>query len=210
MRMKTKRNPLILGIIFLFLFLPLVGPGNAVAITIEGCELFIGATCSLTPVQFAVTEVNGSTSDSRVGLPFAQVAISVSALAAAVFDYQYQIFDQQFAVTNFLLDLSLVPPALILGAGSIPDADPGTVAPLLASYDPISGLFSAVYLGPPITPSKQGSDILFIRSSLSPDDIIGTLGGNDLLKVLVGTATLTGPGSSITASPQLHRLYNLL
>jgi len=193
----------VLRITFLCLILPLAGPSNVSAITIDGCELFVGTTCTLTPKQFFVTEVNGATTgDPRIGQVFARVAISVEALAAQDFDYRYQIFDQQFAVTNFLLDLTLVNPTDILASGSIPDTDPSTIAPLTAGYN--SGFFSAVFFGVegPITPPDFGSDVLFVRSILSPDDILGYVGGSDNFDALLGITTLTGPGGQLVASSQ--------
>lgn len=193
----------------------LAGPSPAQAITVEGCDLFIGTTCTLAPVQIFVNQVDNHTSgDPRIDQPFAKVAISVTALAAQEFEYRYQIIDAQFTVTNFILDLSLLDPTKILLAGSIDDGDnnAATIKPLLASYDrpdPItnpqgSGFFTAVFIGPPIIPGQsQGSDVLFVRSTLSPSEVFGQLLGSDLFNALLGTMQLTGPGGMLTAPPVL-------
>ena len=178
--MKMYRS--ILGITLLCLILPLAGPSNvsALSIDLDGCLLDVGVTCDLPGTQFFVTERNGNPDDPLVGSLFAKVSVSVEAFNPGAFpqntdlvefEYRYQIYDQQFAVTNFLLHLDLVPPPAVLDSGSISDADSNTIAPISAAYVPQDLLYSAVFLGPPILPVSSGvigSDVLFIRTSTSP------------------------------------------
>jgi len=213
--MKMYRS--ILGITLLCLVLPLAGPSNvsALSIDLDGCLLDVGVTCDLPGTQFFVTERNGNPDDPLVGSLFAKVSVSVEAFNPGAFpqntdlvefEYRYQIYDQQFAVTNFLLHLDLVPPPAVLDSGSISDADSNTIAPISAAYVPQDLLYSAVFLGPPILPVSSGvigSDVLFIRTSTSPGEIAGELGGTQTwADALIGLATLTGPGSSVVASSQ--------
>ncbi len=213
--MKMYRS--ILGITLLCLVLPLAGPSNvsALSIDLDGCLLDVGVTCDLPGTQFFVTERNGNPDDPLVGSLFAKVSVSVEAFNPGAFpqntdlvefEYRYQIYDQQFAVTNFLLHLDLVPPPAVLDSGSISDADSNTIAPISAAYVPQDLLYSAVFLGPPILPVSSGiigSDVLFIRTSTSPAEIAGELGGTQTwADALIGLATLTGPGSSVVASSQ--------
>lgn len=181
-------------------------PSTVSALTIDGCELTVGATCNVSPVQFYVQEVNGSTEDARVGDPFAKVRVSITAFSEQDFEYRYQVFDQQFVVTNFLLDLTLIAPPAIVGSGSTLDSDPTTIAPTVAGFDPGSGFFSAVFLTPSIAPSAAGSDWMFVRSTLAPNEVPGIAGGSSSLDALYGAAVLQGPGgglgSSITGSAQ--------
>lgn len=212
----ATRRPFALVFLSLLFSLPfsLAAPATlwALPLNLNGCILNFGVTCNLGAVQFYVNEVNGGVSDPRVGQAFAKVNVSVGAFFPShpsntggfdEFLYTYQIFDQQFAITDFLLDLSLTPPPAILAAGSIPDANPNTIAPNFAAYSVVDLAFAAVFLGPPITPAVgvEGSDVLFIRSTANPADITGNLAGFDnWTDALVGWATLKGPGSEITAS----------
>jgi len=213
--MKMYRS--VLGITLLCLILPLAGPSyvSALSIDLDGCLLDIGVTCDLPGTQFYVTERNGDPNDPLVGSLFAKVSVSVEAFNPGAFpqntdlvefEYRYQIYDQQFSVTNFILHLELVPPPAVLDSGSIPDSDSNTIAPTTAAYVSQDLLYSAVFLTPPILPAGSGvigSDVLFIRTTTSPDVIAGELGGTQTFAdALLGLATLTGPGSSIVASSQ--------
>lgn len=146
------------------------------------------------------------------------------------FEYRYQITDLNFAINQFFL-FPLIPPydpnnlasqdqfgnPLILDVGSIPDASPTqgpdhTVAPYTTTYSG-PGIFLATFANGtgqapgegPITPNKVGSDVLFIRSSLSPVDIFGTLDGIEIFDALFSLAELKGPGqgSGIVATAVL-------
>ena len=215
--MKMSRT--ILGIAILSLILPLASPSyvSAVPIDLDGCLLDVGVTCDLAGTQFSVTERNGDPTDPLVGELFAKVSVSVEAFNPGAFpqntdlvefEYRYQIYDQQFTVTNFLLHLDLVPPPAVLSSGSIDDGDLNalTIAPRTAAYIPQDLLYSAVFLGPPILPVGSGvigSDVLFIRTTTSPAEIAGELGGTQTFAdALLGLATLKGPGSEIVASFQ--------
>jgi len=217
--LEMKKSPLLLDLclILLCLFLIFASPSNvsALSIDLDGCLLDVGVTCDLAGKQFFVTERNGNPNDPIVGSKFAKVSVSVEAFNPGAFpqntdlvefEYRYQIYDQQFAITNFILNLDFVPPPAVLDSGSIPDADPNTIAAQSASYIPQDLLYSAVFLGPPILPVTSGvfgSDVLFIRTSTSPADVVGILGGTETFAdALVGLATLTGPGSGIVASVQ--------
>jgi len=214
-----KKNPVVLDIylILLCLFLGLAGPSNvsALSIDLDGCLLDIGVTCDLPGTQFFVTERNGNPNHPIVGSLFAKVSVSVEAFNPGAFpqntdlvefEYRYQIYDQQYSVTNFLLHLDLVPPPAVLDSGSIPDSDSKTIAPTTAAYVSQDLLYSAVFLSPPILPGGSGvigSDVLFIRTTTSPTEIAGELGGTETFAdALLGLATLTGPGSGIVASSQ--------
>ena len=183
-----------------------------------------GDICDLGSVQFNVTQVNGNSdpaSDPRIGQAYAKVGVVVEAIDpgdfqqnVVEFEYRYQITDLHFAINQFFL-FPLVPPydpnnlasqdqfgnPLILDVGSIPDADSGTVAPLTTTYSG-PGIFLATFSNGspqapgegPITPNKVGSDVLFIRSSLSPVDIFGTLDGTEIFDALFSLAELKGPG----------------
>jgi len=207
----------VLMITFLCLILPLAGPSyvSALAIDLDGCLLDVGVTCDLPGTQFTVTERNGNPNDPLVGALFAKVSVSVEAFNPGAFpqntdlvefEYRYQISDQLFVITNFLLHLDLVPPPAVLNSGSIPDADSNTITPLTAAYIPQDLLYSAVFLGPPILPVSAGvigSDVLFIRTTTSPTEIAGELGGTQTFAdALLGLATLEGPGSEVVASSQ--------
>jgi len=134
-------------LILLCFFLVLPGPSivSALSIDLDGCLLDVGVTCDLPGTQFSVTERNGDPDDPIVGSLFAKVAVSVEAFNPGAFpqnpdlvefEYRYQIYDQQFTVTNFLLHLDFVPPPAVLDSGSIPDADSNTIAPRTAAYIP--------------------------------------------------------------------------
>lgn len=199
--------------------LPLVGPNTASAlpIDVDGCSLDVGSPCTLTPVQFTVDSVNGDTTHALVGSDFAKVEVTIVAIDPGTFqtefvefDYQYRIFDQQFTVTNFIMDLSLADPDKVLTAGFIDDGDGDalTVAPKIASYDrpdPItnpfgSGLYSAVFFNPAVTTDKDGSDVLFYRSTLAPGEITSTLLGQNIFDALLGQLQLEGLGSQVVSS----------
>jgi len=214
-----KKSPLVLDLylILLCLFLVLAGPSNvsALSIDLDGCLLDVGVTCDLPGTQFYVTERNGNPNDPIVGSVFAKVSVSVEAFNPGAFpqntdlvefEYRYQIYDQQFAITNFILNLDLVPPPAVLDSGSIPDSDSNTIAPTSAAYVSQDLLYSAVFLSPPVFPVSSGvigSDVLFIRTSTSPADVVGMLGGTETFAdALLGLATLTGPGSGIVATSQ--------
>ncbi len=213
----------VLGVIIFCLILPLAGPPDVSATTfpinLGVCTLTAGGDiCDLGSVQFNVTQVNGNSnpaSDPRIGQAYAKVGVVVEAIDPGVFqqnvvefEYRYQITDLHFAINQFFL-FPLVPPSsqdqfgnpLILDVGSIPDADSGTVAPLTTTYSG-PGIFLATFSNGspqapgegPITPNKVGSDVLFIRSSLSPVDIFGTLDGTEIFDALFSLAELKGPG----------------
>jgi hypothetical protein len=205
------RRPLTMVVLSLFFSLAAPAAVSALPTNLDGCMLDFGVTCDLGFVQFYVNEVNGGTSDPRVGREFAKVRVAVEAFLPShplntgrfdEFEYRYQIFDQQFAVTEFVLDLSMTPPPAILEAGFKPDANPNTITPVFAGYSASSQSYAAVFLGPPLLPGTgTESDVLFIRSTANPADIVGDLGGSDgFANALVGHMVLKGPGSEITAS----------
>jgi len=169
----------------------------------------------------------GKTPDNRLGKPYAKVAVSVEAIDpgdfqqnVVEFEYRYQIIDPQFAINAFFL-VPLIPPPdpsntaskdpfgnfKILDFGSITDGDPSTVAPFTTTYSG-PGIYLATFSGGipqapgegPITVAKAGSDVLYIRSSLSPADLAATIDGVDLLAVVFGLAELKGPGSDLVAA----------
>ncbi len=209
--MKVKsRSPLVVGILLLALFLPLAGPPNASAITLEGCELLIGTTCDLNPVLFSVIQANPA-NPALLNAPFAEVAVSVESFAADAFEYRYQIINPRFAVQVFQIDLS---PAFALHPIPVTNAPgdftkglsgPNIVAPSAAGM--LSDQFVATFLSPPITAAGGGikkSDIMFIQSPLSPADLFGFLAGQDELSgaSLLSFATIQGPGGTLTAAAQ--------
>ncbi len=214
----------VIALLVLGLSVSASSPARASNIVLEGCELVIGATCHLTPVQVAVDALNGlPTPTTPPRAPLAKIGLSVTALAAQEFEYRYQILDVQFHppadtsapifVTNFLLSLSSLDPATILASGSIPDGDPGTLAPDSAAYVPQDLKYSAVFLSTPISPFAAGSDLLFIRSSKSPEELAptcgftfdqpcATLAGSiSFTTIVAGSSTTTGPAGELSASP---------
>ena len=162
--------------------------------------------------------------DLRFEADFAKVAVSVEAIVQqnlVEFEYRYQIIDPQFAINLSLLFPFIPAPNplndaskdsfgnfKILSFGSIPDGDPNTVAPLVKAYTD-SGIFVVAFASfeipfepfvigeGPITPAKTGSDVLFIRSSLSPVDIAATIDGGDFPVFVSGFADIKGPGSEV-------------
>jgi len=220
----VKMFRLVLGITLFCLFLPLAGPPDVSAtFPIDlGGGLFLDTSgaagtcnpCDLGTVQFIVTDIIGldegvdQADDLRFEADFAKVAVSVEAIVQqnlVEFEYRYQIIDPQFVINQFFL-FPLIPDFKILSFGSNPDDDPNTVAPLVKAYtDP--GIFVVAFeslsfgqfvIGEgPITPAKTGSDVLFIRSSLSPVDIAASIDGDDFPVIVSGFAEIKGPGLEV-------------
>jgi len=133
----------VLGITFLCLILPLAGPPDVSAVSIDlGGGQILGDTCNpcdLGFTQFSVTDIFGVAdpqADPRFGTPFSKVGLVVEAIDPgdfqtnfAEFEYRYSIFDTQYAITTFTL-WTFVPPF----PGPAPDFDLNNPNPL--SIDP--------------------------------------------------------------------------
>ena len=215
-----KRNSLSAGIGVIAL-LSLVGSANVFAIPIDRgdgvvCNLTIGETCELLPVDFLITQVTAGGEvitdealDSRINDPFASVGVSIEALAAQEFMYRYEILEvyAPYQVNSFQLDLGLVPPAEILDSGSVPDADPLTVAPSPSPAGMLAAYFSALYFVDPIFPGQR-SEVLFVHTTFGPCEpeigpcVQADSGSFDVFDSLLSSALLQGPASQLVAEAQ--------
>jgi len=214
----------LLPVVFVFsLFIPIVSPGVARALTYGGCTInVVGESCIYDRVLFTILDSSGH---DFGGEALAEVQASLTAVAPNIIRYGYQIFMDNATRNNFrttifrvLFDTILPPLATdIVGIGSLPDTN--SVAPntaigdavrltLAFNTDPvrISG-FTAVFDDPQIrkSPATQNfSDIVFYDTILDPTTLFGLAGGDDGpagSAALFSTAELIGTSSSqLTAS----------